>query len=272
MRIWKLVGMALVCLALLAGCGFTGEQKQETAAAPEPAKQVEMAVPKNGVPVLMYHMIGVDPADPHNQACLTEENFRKQMKFLKDNDFHPITMEQLYEYMAYNKPVLVRPVVLTFDDGYPDTYSIVMPVMKEYGFACTVFIPTYDADQSTRLTWQQIKEIQAAGMEIASRGYHHERVNEMGGNTLEAEIQKSQAELKEHLGITNEYFCYPYGGYNPAAAKVLKQFGIKLAFTMDPGWAKYGDNPYAVKRIWIGNEVDIDNFRQRVTTEKYEQR
>lgn len=272
MRIWKLLGMALICLSLLAGCGSSGEESQKKDAPAAQTAQVEMAVPKNGVPVLMYHMIGVDPDDPHNQACLTEENFRKQMKFLKDNDFHPITMEQLYEYMVHNKPVPVRPVVLTFDDGYPDTYSIVMPVMKEYGFACTVFIPTYDTDHGTRLTWQQIKEMKAAGMEIASHGYHHERLNQMGGTTLDTEMQKSQAELKEQLGITNEFFCYPYGGNSPEAEKVMKKYGIKLAFTMNPGWAKYGDNPYAVKRIWIGNEVDIDNFRQRITTEKYEQR
>lgn len=264
--------MSILCLSLLAGCGTTQKETKETAKPAAAEKQVEMAVPKNGIPVLMYHMIGVDPADPHNQACLTEENFRKQMKFLKDNDFHPITMEQLYEYMVHNKPVPVRPVVLTFDDGYPDTYTIVMPVMKEYGFACTVFIPTYDADQSTRLNWQQIKEMKAAGMDIASHSYHHARINEMDGSAFDTEIKKSQAELKNQLGITNEFYCYPYGGYTPAVGKVLKKYGIKLAVTMDPGWAKYGDNPYAVKRIWIGNEVDIDNFKQRITTEKYEQR
>ena len=52
----------------------------------------------------------------------------------------------------------------------------------------------------------------------------------------------------------------------------MKKHGIKLAVTMNPGWAKRGDNPYAVNRIWIGNAVDIENFKQRVTTEQYEER
>lgn len=267
MRIWKLACMVLVCCTFLAGCGT--ETKQEVA---EPAPQVEMAVPKNGIPVLMYHMIGVDKNDPDNPAVVTEAHFKEQMKFLKDNDFHPITLQQLYEYMVHNQAVPVRPVVLTFDDGYPDTYSVVMPIMKEYGFKSTVFIPTYDADKGTRLNWKQIEEIQAAGMDIASHSYRHEPVDQMGGNTLSSELQKSQDALKQHLGITNEFFCYPYGGDNAAAEAALKKFGIKLAFTMDPGWAHYGDNPYAVQRIWIGNPVDIENFKQRVTTERYEQR
>lgn len=262
--------MVWCSLVLMTGCAFTGTEPQEAATpakAPEPA--VEMAVPKDGIPVLMYHMIG---DVPDNDAVLLESHFREQMKFLKDNDFHPISLDQLYEYVTAGKPVPVRPVVLTFDDGYPDTYSIVLPVLKEYGFKGTVFIPTYDADQGTRLTWQQIKELQAGGMDVASHSYHHERVNEMTGQTFAAEIQKSQAELQQQLGIQNAYFCYPYGGYTPAAGKALEQAGIKLAVTMDPGWAKQGDNPYAIKRIWVGNAVELANFKQRVTTPHYEDR
>ena len=272
MRICKLACVAACCLALLlSGCGFSGTEKETSTDAPQEEKtaQVEMAVPKEGIPVLMYHMIG---DVPDNDAVLLESHFREQMKFLKDNDFHPISLDELYAYMAEGKPVPVRPVVLTFDDGYPDTYSIVMPVLKEYGFKGTVFIPTYDADQGTRLTWQQIKEIKAAGIDIASHSYHHERVNEMAGQTLASEVAKSQEELSQQLGITNAYFCYPYGGYSKEAGDVLQKAGIKLAFTMNPGWAKQGDNPYAVKRIWIGNAVDIDNFKQRVTTPHYEER
>lgn len=270
MRIWKLICLWLCVLFALTGCAFTGSPEKSAAPAETAQEEpVEMAVPKEGIPVLMYHMIG---DVPDNDAVLLESHFREQMKFLKDNDFHPISLDQLYDYMVYGKPVPVRPVVLTFDDGYPDTYSIVLPVLKEYGFKGTVFIPTYDADQGTRLTWQQIKEIKAGGLDIASHSYRHERINEMAGDTFASEIAKSQAELKEQLGIDNRYFCYPYGGYTTAAGEALQQAGIKLAFTMDPGWAKQGDNPYAVKRIWIGNAVELANFKQRVTTPHYEDR
>ena len=184
MRIWKLACLAILCCFLLVGC--TPTQSGDTAKADKaPQAQVEMGVPKQGIPVLMYHMIG---DVPDNDAVLLKSHFREQMKFLKDNDFHPITLDQLYDYMVHNKPVPVRPVVLTFDDGYPDTYSIVMPVLKEYGFAGTVFVPTYDTDQGTRLNWQQVKEMQAAGLTIASHSYHHERATDMTGRTFAEEL------------------------------------------------------------------------------------
>ncbi|MBF1326856.1 MAG: polysaccharide deacetylase family protein [Megasphaera micronuciformis] len=268
MRSWKLILCLLLAVVILVGCGKTKEENSMTSDGATKA-ETKMAVPEKGIPVLMYHMIG-DIED--NDAVLKESHLREQMKFLKDNGFHPLTLDQLYEYVMFNKPVPEKPVVITFDDGYVDTYSIVMPLMKEYGFACTVFIPTYDADQGTRLSWNQIKEMQASGMTIAGHGYHHERLAQMNEDVLNREVAMCQKELKEQLGITNEYYCYPYGSNDEASQKAMKKNGIKLAFTMNPGWVKYGDNPYALKRIWIGNAVDIENFKQRVTTEAYEDR
>lgn len=268
LRIWKLAVMAMVCCTLLAGCGSTPSEESK-APVEKQQEQVEMAVPKKGIPVLMYHMIG---DVPDNDAVLLESHFKEQMEFLKRNGFHPITLQQLHDYMTQGKEVPVKPVVLTFDDGYPDTHSIVMPIMKQYGFAYTVFIPTHDADEGTRLTWQQIKELKEAGADIQSHGYKHERMVDMVGTALENEVALSQEALHKQLGIDADFFCYPYGSENAAVEAVMKKYKVKLAFTMNPGWAKYGDNPYAVKRIWIGNAVDIGNFEQRITTEAYEQR
>ena len=62
------------------------------------------------------------------------------MKFLKDNGYHPLTMDQLYDYVVNGAAVPEKPVVLTFDDGYADTYSIVYPLMKEYGFLLLLYL------------------------------------------------------------------------------------------------------------------------------------
>lgn len=262
----------MLCAGLLTGCGMqkgTDQQTPKAASSAAPVQQVEMAVPEKGIPVLMYHMIG-DIKD--NDAVLAESHLREQMQYLKDHDYHPISLEQLYDYVAHDKPVPVRPVVLTFDDGYKDTYTIVMPMMKEYGFKAVVFIPTYDADQGTRLTWQEIKAMKDSGMEIASHSYHHERLSSKSTADMENEIAMSQKELKDQLGITNEFFCYPYGREHPEVETAMKKAGIKMAFTMNPGWAKYGDDPFAINRIWIGNSVELANFAERISTEHYAQR
>ena len=144
---------------LVAGCGLLSQKTEPTSSAP-PVKEVKMVHP-SGIPVLMYHKIG---DDKDNDAVIREDLFREQMKFLKDNGYNPLTMNQLYEYVVNGAAVPEKPVVLTFDDGYADTYSIVYPLMKEYGFAATVFINP--GDVGTRLTWDQVREMHKNGITI----------------------------------------------------------------------------------------------------------
>ena len=84
-----------------------------------------------------------------------------------------------------------------------------------------------------RVQEQARAALQQVGLAEQEHGYHHNRLSEMKEHTLDDEIEKSQEELQQQLGITNEFFCYPYGGNNPAAEAALKKAGIKLAFTMN---------------------------------------
>ena len=162
-----LVTLLVVALAMvLAGCGLLS-QKTEPPNPTAPVKEVKMVHP-TGIPVLMYHKIG---DDKDNDAVIREDLFREQMKFLKDNGYNPLTMDQLYDYGVNGAAVPEKPVVLTFDDGYADTYSIVYPIMKEYGFAATVFINP--GDVGTRLTWDQIREMHKNGITISNHGFQH---------------------------------------------------------------------------------------------------
>ncbi len=268
--------LALLFVFVLAGCGLFGfnsssgeNQKgsQSTEAIANDADKmtyIPMEVPK-GIPVLMYHKVG---PDKDNDAVIGEELFLAQMKFLKDNDFHPLTMDQLYDYVTNGAPVPTKPVVLTFDDGYADTYSIVYPTLKKYGFAATVFVNGGDVGQ--RLTWAQLKEMKDNGITISNHGYLHERMGEMDGERQYNNIKNGQDALARNLGIeNNKWFCYPYGSTNIETAAAIKKNNIAMAVTMNPGWVHVGDDPYTLHRIWIGNAVDVDHFKERITTEHY---
>ena len=260
------LGLMWGLMMLIAGCAADTKEPAPEAAKPAAVKTettVATAVPK-GIPVLMYHKVG---PDEDNDAVIREDLFRAQMKLLHDKGFNPITMEQLNDYVRNGKAVPVKPVVLTFDDGYADTYSIVYPVLKEYGFAATVFVNP--GDVGTRLTWEQIKEMQKGGVTIASHGYDHVRMSELSKSEQLDNIVKAQKALKDELGIDNKWFCYPYGRQDDYTQKAAEDNGILLAVTMNPGWVHHGDNPYALQRIWIGNAVDLKHFEERITTEDY---
>ena len=265
MKRFSLVMLFTIVIAtMLAGCGLLSQQTTETKTKTPPVKEVTMVQP-SGIPVLMYHKIG---DDKDNDAVIREDLFREQMKFLKDNGYNPLTMDQLYDYVVNGAAVPEKPVVLTFDDGYADTYSIVYPLMKEYGFAATVFVNP--GDVGTRLTWEQLKEMKENGMTISNHGFQHIEMGQLSKAEQMENIKRAQQALADKLGITdNPWSCYPYGDKNKDTDAATKESGIKMAMAMKSGWAHKGDNPYNILRVWIGNAVDIKHFEERISTEHF---
>lgn len=266
----KRLGWIALCIMLifaLAGCALpfaSNDDKGEKAPSETPVKVTPMVMSK-GIPVLMYHKVG---PEKDNDAVIREDLFAEQMKFLHDNGYHTLTMEQLYDYVTNGTPVPEKPVVLTFDDGYKDTYTIVFPLMKKYGLHATVFVNPGDIGQ--RLTWQELKEMKDGGMTIASHGFLHFEMAQMPREAMFNNFKNAQEALKRNLDIDNTWFCYPYGSYDEEVIKAAQKNGIKMASIMLPsGWVHQGDNPLALKRVWIGNAVDIKHFEERLTTEKY---
>lgn len=285
-RIIMVLGLLMVVMALLVGCtvdtikgtlfssgtrNTTTEQsfsKNDSVQKLEqkkitPTTDGNLVVPQ-GIPVLMYHMVA-DIKD--NDAVIDPKLFKEQMTLLKEKGFHPISMEQLYDYIKDGKPVPEKPVVINFDDGYKDTYTVVYPIMKELNFPFTVYVNP--GDVGTRLTWSEIKEMHEGGVTIGNHGYDHVPMDELTIAKQKDNIVKAQHALKEQLGIDNPWFCYPYGARTSETETLVKELGLKGAVTMNPGWAHRNSNLYALPRIWIGNAVTLKYFEERITTETY---
>ena len=217
---------------------------------------VEYSVPE-GVSILMYHMIG---DMKNNSAVMTEDNLRIQMQYLKDHGYHPITMQELYDYVTKGEKLPSKPVCITFDDGYLDSYTIVYPMMKEFGYPWTLFLITDDVGKSyNRMTWEQLKEMADSGaVTIANHTLSHPKRHNLPTRAeKENEIIGANKALKYHLGIDNLWFAYPYGDYDDEVIDICKKAGIKLAVTTDAGRVHVGSYPYDLKRVYIGNNVSL---------------
>ena len=77
--------------------------------------------------------------------------------------------------VAAGAPLPPKPIVLTFDDGYDDNYLNAFPTLKDHGFTGAFFVITVRADSSAfgYMTWEQIQEMAANGMEIGSHSLDH---------------------------------------------------------------------------------------------------
>lgn len=277
--------LALSAFALT-GCGGQGGEKtassQPVAASSQAADpnlkpgaavvhrpaDVKYSVPE-GVSVLMYHMIGDEQG---NAAIMTEANLRIQMNYLRDHGYHPITMQELYDYVTKGAPLPEKPVCITFDDGYLDSYTIVYPLMKEYGFPWTLFLITDDVGKPyNRMTWDQLKEMaNSHAVTIASHTLSHPKLHNLATRAeKEKEIVDANKALKYQLGIDNVWLAYPYGDYDDEVIDICKKAGIKMAVTTDAGRVHVGSFPYDLKRAYIGNDISIARFSERLNKDNY---
>ncbi|MDE3236313.1 MAG: glycosyltransferase [Bacteroidota bacterium] len=87
--------------------------------------------------VLMYHKIGETISDPWS-LCISEKHFEQQLEWLKKNK-KVISVAEL-EKQLENNTLENNTVVLTFDDGYEDNFSVAVPLLSKYQLPATFFI------------------------------------------------------------------------------------------------------------------------------------
>lgn len=104
------------------------------------------AAPEQDIFVLCYHRFLNQPPgedDPVQTEYETlMDDFKWQMDYLKENGFTPISQEQLMGYWFQGKPLPLKPVLLTFDDGFESIYRDAFPVVKQMGFPAILFLYT----------------------------------------------------------------------------------------------------------------------------------
>ncbi len=93
--------------------------------------------------VLTYHRVLPRAQIPFETSetslMVSAETFRKQMMFLK-RYFTILTMDQLVETLEKGASFDSPSCVITFDDGWRDSYLHALPILKEFSVPATVFV------------------------------------------------------------------------------------------------------------------------------------
>lgn len=71
---------------------------------------------------------------------LDSSYFEQQIEFMKIN-FNIVSMEQVIEASKGNLNLPENALLLTFDDGYIDNYTVAFPILEKYGVQGSFFIP-----------------------------------------------------------------------------------------------------------------------------------
>lgn len=222
------------------------------------------------VVILYYHRVGwID------LLSKPTGEFRAEAQYLAKH-YQCLTLRQLVDRLEAGKPIRGKVAVITFDDGYRDNYLNAVPELKRAGIVATFFVATgyvgtqrrfpHDTramerglsarDDWEKVSWDDLRKMQEAGMEIGSHTIEHANMGRSDEPTIRREIAESLCGIRQELGERPRCFSFPWGkpeDISDTALKALRESGYYAAVTTTPGTVRRGDDLFQLRRIDIGN-------------------
>ena len=237
----------------------------------------------------------------------------------------------LHEGMP-GKPSAKLKVVFTFDDGWSDNYSVVLPIARAHSIPLTVFLCPHlvgksmpfwperviallraaksnpdaseietlienlkkqvpqereqiltrlaeEANQRDQraevatidrtLSWQEIAQMDEAGVRFGSHTRSHEILTSLPINMARREVEGSDAAIEQVLGRPCDAFSYPNGSWSAEARSIVAEAGFKLAVTVDRKIWTADSDPLAIPRSNV-YEDDLVGLNGRFSPAMFE--
>jgi len=215
--------------------------------------------------ILCYHSIEISQK---GKFTVTGAVLRRQLNYCRQKKFGIISPLELLK-----KENLVKGrLMITFDDGYLDNYSVLLPLLNELNIPAIIFpvvgyigqTNTWDLKGELRgrelLDWDKIREMSNQGIIFGSHGMAHVDLCKLNDHELEWELKESKRIMEEKLNNPVIAFSYPYGRYDERVKRFVKEAGYDYALAL----GAQGENNlntadyFALKRVAIyGDELPL---------------
>lgn len=98
----------------------------------------------------------------------TKETFRKCIKWLKEEKYHFLTVDNLTNLNTTSFEIGKKYVIITVDDGWRENITNIVPIAIEYKTPVTIFISTEPMLQGNRFWWSYFKQAKFQGIKTNS--------------------------------------------------------------------------------------------------------
>lgn len=248
------------------------------------------------VPILVYHHVYLESSpdlaaiDSTNGAgVIGEEAFVQQMQYLADQGWSIVSTSRVIDWLTEDKTIPEKSAVLHFDNGWLDTVTVALDLLRGFGFAATCFPITDGLEAATGrrshqvrtltegvvehpfMTWSDIAELVDAGWEIGAHTATHCKIAEMhdeqGDEGVIREAETSNDLFREHLGFAPDHFAYPSGSRNDASDRILSRYYKSLRlwhFDWPIRWSftDRATSPLSIECQNIDVRVSFEDFKR----------
>ena len=231
----------------------------------------------SSIPILTWHRISKTEIKneyfKENMWVNDLEIFEQQIKYLYDNNYKTLSMDEFYQWYIGTVEYDKKTVVITIDDGNIETYYNALPVLKKYNFKATMFIigntikesiNWINEEKTVFLTTELIKKIKKEYPKLNIQSHSYGMHTKINGKfriycVNEKEIENDFEQMEKY---NFKYIAYPFGLFTQEFIEIAKKRGYKLGFTFG-NYAKAvrKDKPFEIHRLKVDGTMDLNYFK-----------
>jgi len=167
--------------------------------------------------------------------------------------------------------------VISFDDGYTNTFTEAFPILSEHGLKGTVFVisdmigkkNTWDANffgSFSHITYQQICELAKEGWVIGSHTRSHRSLKKLSRQQLRDELSSSKNKLEDMIGQSVESISFPFGHYTTEVVEACKELGYKKALSI----AKPSPDGFVQRSLAVYHYDSLTQLKAKISQNQFE--
>jgi peptidoglycan/xylan/chitin deacetylase (PgdA/CDA1 family) len=186
--------------------------------------------------VLAYHGVGqATEAEDPVRLVLDPARFDSQLRLLR-------RMGYRFERVGADAPA-PGTAVLTFDDGWFDAITNLLPRLRALGVPATFFVcpgwfggwhPEVQGEAGRLVDRHDVEALAKAGMDVGSHSMLHRDLRLLDDAGLEADLVSSKHQVEDVTGQPCTSFAYPYGLSDGRVEAATMAAGYDVAFAWLP--------------------------------------
>jgi peptidoglycan/xylan/chitin deacetylase (PgdA/CDA1 family) len=230
------------------------------------------------VPILVYHSITTNATDRYRGFAIDPGLFREQMDAVVDAGLRTMTVDGMATAIAdRDRAAVERTVVLTFDDGFREVHSLVLPVLQQLDLHATAYLVSAYIGGTSRwlvadgeadrplMSWTEIRELASAGIEIGAHGHRHVPLDLLRPSDAADEVVRSRRVLEDGLGRPVTSFAYPYGYHTTGIKAAVEKAGYTNACGVKQAMSHLDDDRFGLARIIVYSDTRPEVLRDWLT-------
>ncbi len=193
--------------------------------------------------MLMYHSI--QEKDNNSRYVLSRERFEVQLQSV------------LSEAKAGK-------ILITFDDGLEDNFTIAKPILDDFGLKATFFVSTGLIGKQGYMSLKMIEDLKLDGHRIGGHGHNHVNYLTSDRDEINKDLHLCFDFLSKKVYEKNPWFSYPFGARDLNTDQQCRDIGFEFLFSSSLGGFSNLTKAITLPRIEVWNSDGVKTLKRKI--------